>query len=569
MAIPPDQKSSSANMPSPLLAMADSGLVIPAVCCLLGVIFIKLLTKLYHVRQEFRRLQRQGLPMPPHHLLFGHLPVVASIVRSLPNRAAHGYLADQIRTRYPDLDEAFYLDLWPFAPRMLMVISPQMMHQYSQDRYLPKHPTVSEFLKPLVGNHNLVSMEGSMWKQWRVNFNPGFSASQVVNLIPAIVDEVVIFRDLLRVQANKSGIFQLEELGLKLSFDIIGRVVMDHRFNSQRVDNSMVSAIRRQIDWSRFGVDPSPLAQMNFFRPVVQWYNTRTMNSYLSHQLSLRYSNICVEDVKGKSIVDLALKSHHVSNSYSVGNSTPVTSPITDAAFKELLMSQIKVFLFAGHDTISASAVYVYHLLSKYQSILALVQEEHKNVFGPNIDALPTILASNPYTLNELPFTLAVIKETLRLFPPAASARCGQSDFFLSSPSNNTRFPTEKCLVWSNHHGLHRNPRYWIRPEEFLPERWLVSEGDPLYPAKDAWRPFEKGPRSCIGQELAIVELKVILALTVREFKIEDAYTEWDLRMGTAEKERAGVNGERAYQFIRSGGHPSEFYPCTVKSLIS
>lgn len=274
MAIPPDQKSSSANMPSPLLAMADSGLVIPAVCCLLGVIFIKLLTKLYHVRQEFRRLQRQGLPMPPHHLLFGHLPVVASIVRSLPNRAAHGYLADQIRTRYPDLDEAFYLDLWPFAPRMLMVISPQMMDQYSQDRYLPKHPTVSEFLKPLVGNHNLVRMEGSMWKQWRVNFNPGFSASQVVNLIPAIVDEVVIFRDLLRVQANKSGIFQLEELGLKLSFDIIGRVVMDHRFNSQRVDNSMVSAIRRQIDWSRFGVDPSPLAQMNFF---VRWYSGTTL----------------------------------------------------------------------------------------------------------------------------------------------------------------------------------------------------------------------------------------------------------------------------------------------------
>lgn len=57
--------------------MADSGLVILAVCCLLGVMLIKLVTKLYHVRQEFRGLQRQGLPMPPHHLLFGHLPLVA------------------------------------------------------------------------------------------------------------------------------------------------------------------------------------------------------------------------------------------------------------------------------------------------------------------------------------------------------------------------------------------------------------------------------------------------------------------------------------------------------------
>lgn len=564
-----DRQSSNANMSSPLLAMADSGLVIPAISCLLGVIFIKFATKLYRVRQEFRRLQRQGLPMPPHHPLFGHLPLIASIVRSLPKRAAQGYFGDQIRLRYPHLDEAIYLDLWPFAPRILLVISPHLMHQYSQDRYLPKHPTVPEFLTQIVGKHNLVSMEGPMWKQWRVNFNPGFSANQVMNLIPGIVDEVVVFRDLLRVQASKNEIFQLEELSLKLSFDIIGRVVMDHKFNSQRADNTMVSALRRQIDSTNFGVDPNPLAQMNFLRPVAQWYNTRTMNSYLSHQLSLRYSNICTEDVQGKSIVDLALKSHHMSNPYPVEKSTPATSPIVDAKFKELLMSQIKIFIFAGHDTVSSSACYAYHLLSKHQSVLALVQEEHKTVFGPNIDALPTILASNPYTLNELPLTLAVIKETLRLFPPAASVRCGQSDFFLSSPISDTRFPTEECLIWSDHHGLHRNPRYWVRPNEFLPERWLVSENDPLYPVKDAWRPFEKGPRSCIGQELAIVELKVILALTVREFKIEDAYREWDLRMGTGEKERAGVSGERAFQFIRSSGHPSELYPCTVKSLFS
>ena len=90
-----------------------------------------------------------------------------------------------------------------------------------------------------------------------------------------------------------------------------------------------------------------------------------------------------------------------------------------------------------------------------------------------------------------------------------------------------------------------------------------------MYPVKDAWRPFEKGPRSCIGQELAIAELKVILALTVRELQIEDAYEEWDMQKGTAERERAGVEGERAYQYIRNGGHPAELYPCRVKGLIS
>lgn len=554
-------------MPLTLLAMPSLGQLVSTLGCLLGLILIIFAAKLYAVRKEFRDLRRQGLPMPPHHPLFGHISLTASIIRKLPERAAHNYLGDQIRRRYPHLDEAFYLDLWPFAPRMLVIMSPEIMHQYSQDRYLPKHSTVQEFLEPVVGKHNLVSMEGSMWKQWRARFNPGFSALQVMNLIPAIVDEVVVFRDLLRERASKNEMFQLEELALNLSIDLIGRIAMDHKFGCQRRDNVMVTALQRQIRWSTFSIDPNPLEQVNVLRPLVHWYNTHMMNLYLSRQLDMRYSNVQLETIKGKSMVDLALKSH-VSNSPSTGKATSATSPVIDAEFKELLMSQIKVFLLAGHDTTSASAVYMYHLLAKHPSILALVQEEHLSVFGPNTAALPTILASNPYTLNEIPVTLAVIKETLRLFAPAATVRAGQPDFFLFGSDGKTLFPTEKCLVWSNHYGLHRNPRYWVRPDEFLPERWLVGEGDPLYPVKDAWRPFERGPRSCIGQEVAIAELKVILALTVRELQIEDAYKEWDLQKGTADRERAGVEGERAYQYIRNVGHPAEFYPCRVKSLI-
>ena len=385
--------------------MAAPGLLVSTLCCLLGLMSIIFAAKLYAVRKEFRDLQRQGLPMPPHHLLFGHIPLAASIIRNLPKRAAHNYLGDQIRRRYPDLDEAFYLDLWPFGPRILMIMSPETMHQYSQDRYLPKHSTVSDFLDPFVGKHNLVTMEGSMWKQWRAMFNPGFSAVQVMNLIPAIVEEVVVFRDLLRERASRNEIFQLEELGLNLTLDLIGRVVMDHRFSCQRGDNAMVTALRRQIKWSTFGIDPNPFEQVNVLRPVVHWYNTRMMNLYLSRQLDMRYSNAHIDAIKGKSMVDLAVKSH-ISNPPSMGKAPSATSPMIDAGFKEILMSQIKIFLLAGHDTTSSSAVYMYHLLAKHPSVLALVQEEHSSVFGPTITALPTILASNPYTLKELPVTL-------------------------------------------------------------------------------------------------------------------------------------------------------------------
>ena len=551
-----------------LLEKADFGRLMTTVLYVLGLIVIGFIAKLYQVRHDFRSLRRQGLPMPPHSLLFGHIPLVADIVSTLPKGASTNYLGDQIQRRYPELDKAFYLDLWPLAPKMLIITSPEMMHQYSQDRYLPKHHFIGEYVTPIVGKHNLLTMEGPMWKQWRGKFNPGFSGGHIIDSVPSIVDEAVVFRDILRERSRKNEIFQLEELTLNLTIDIIGKVTMDHNFNSQRAHNRMTSALRSQIVWARFGVDPNPLAFLNALRPMVQWYNIRAMRSYLSHQLNLRYSNIQIEDIEERSTVDLALKHHHASELRSTGTTPAVTSPMVDAAFTELVTSQIRIFLFAGHDTTSASAVYVYHLLSKHPSVLALVQEEHNSIFGPDIDALPAILATAPHELNQLPVTLAVIKETLRLFPPAASARAGQKDFLLTSPDINIPFPTENCLVWSDHTALHHSARYWVRPEEFLPERWLVGEDDTLYPMKDAWRPFEKGPRNCIGQELAIAELKIILALTAREFMIVDAYGEWDVKMGTGKREQGGVNGERAYQINRGGGHPSDFYPCRVESLI-
>ena len=548
--------------------MVDFGRLMTTVCCLLGVMVIAFVSKLYQVRRDFRDLRRQGLPMPPHSLLWGHILVVASIVSTFPKHASTFYVGDQIRRRYPELDRAFYLDLWPFAPRILWIISPEMMHQYSQDRYLPKHPIAERSVSPIVGKHNLLTMEGPMWRNWRGKFNPGFSGGQILKSVPSIVDEAVVFRDILRERSRKNEVFLLEKLMLNLTVDIIGKVTMDHSFNSQKAHNTMTSALRSQIVWSTFGIDLNPLGFLNVLRPVVQWYNLRVMRLYLSHRFNLRYSNVQIEDIKEKCTLDLALKHHHASELRSTGATTAVTPPMVDAAFTELVTSQIKLFIFAGHDTTSATAVYVYHLLSKHPSVLALVQEEHNSVFGPDLVALPTIMASDPHTLNQLTVTLAVIKETLRLFPPGASVRIGQSDYLLSSPNINTLFPTERSLLWSDHYALHHNPRYWVRPEEFLPERWLVGEGDPLYPVKDAWRPFEKGPRNCIGQELAIAELKVILTLTVREFKIVDAYGEWDAQMGTGKREQDGVSGERAYQINRGGGHPSDFYPCRVASLV-
>lgn len=164
--------------------------------------------------------------MPPHHPVWGHLALCADILRSLPPSAHENYLGDEVRKRYPDLNAAFYLDNWPFSPLILVVLDPDMMHQMTQDNSVPKYKGSRHLLRSLTGGEDLVTPESPVWKRRRAIFNAGFSLNHIMVLVPNIVEEVMIFRNILRVHAEIGDLFHLEELSLNLTIDIIGRVVM-------------------------------------------------------------------------------------------------------------------------------------------------------------------------------------------------------------------------------------------------------------------------------------------------------------------------------------------------------
>ena len=321
----------------------------------------------------------------------------------------------------------------------------------------------------------------------------------------------------------------------------------------------MVSALRRQIPWLTFGADINPFKRYHPLRPLMHWYNARQMNQYILHELEDRFSMFLHSDkapnTKGsKSIVNLALKTY-------LEDATPEKAANgMDVTFKSFAISQIKLFIFSGHDTTSSTMNYTFYLLSKHPPSLHRLRAEHEEVFGTNLATLHSTLCEKPHLLNLLPYTTAVIKETLRLFPVVSSTRAGEPGYSVAD-TRGRQYPTDGCLVWSIHHAIHRDPAYWPQPECFLPERWLVAPEDPMYPVKGAWRAFEHGPRNCIGQELAMLEIKIVMVMTLRRFEVISAYDEWD-RL----KKRKGlrsVNGERAYQVVLA--QPSEGLPCKVK----
>ncbi|KAL8657646.1 MAG: hypothetical protein Q9226_001708 [Calogaya cf. arnoldii] len=445
---------------------------------------------------------------------------------------------------------------------MLVVTSAEGANQFTVAHSLPKFAAMRQYMEPMAGGIDLTTMEGREWKTWRAIFNPGFSSGHLMTMVPQMLKDVKVFCEILEQKAGSGEVFSLDPVAVNLNLDIIGRVALDIIFNAQKQPNRFTSALRSQVRWLSFGNEANLLERWHPLRPVMTFWNSRKMLKFVSAEMDKRFlrsisSSKPSSIARSKTIVDLALDKYIFEHKGS-----KVGGNAIDGTFKDAAVCQIRTFLFAGHDTLSSTLCYCYHLLSLNPKSRDSFMNEHNKVLGSDVEQAASLLGTNPHLLKQLPFTTAVIKETLRLYPPASSTRQGEFGFNIITPAGIS-CPTEGLLIWSNHFAIHRNEKYWKRPDEFVPERWLAGEGDGLYNSdKGAWRTFEHGPRNCIGQELAILELKLVLAMTVRKFKVDSAYDEYDEIRGRGFPKT--VDGDRAYQILNGAAHPNDGFPCRV-----
>lgn len=251
------------------------------------------------------------------------------------------------------------------------------------------------------------------------------------------------------------------------------------QLNSQQQSNPLIDGLRMQVKWLTFGIDINSFTKYNLVRPLVHWYNSRRMNNYITRKIHSRFAEIQSEG-SNKSIMDLVL------TAYLLENVERKTHNL-DATFKEFTMSQIKLFLFSGHDTTSSSVCYIFYVLASYPTVLARVRAEHISVIDSDKSDVASVISSDPFLLNKLHYIVAVIKEVMRIFPAVLGTRAGEPNFNVIDDAGR-HFPTDGFLVWDNPQAIHRDPRYWQRPDNFISERWLVTSDDPLSLKPSIWQ---------------------------------------------------------------------------------
>lgn len=253
-----------------------------------------------------------------------------------------------------------------------------------------------------------------------------------MTLVSQVVRDCEVFAEIMNDHAKNNDLFRLEPASIKLTVNIIGRLVLDLDLNAQRGRSVLLDAFSSQIRWQAQGAQFQPSELWDIRRPFVLRYNTWKMDKYITEKLEERFTSF-TDRGKTKHIIDLALEAYRKEQGIA-GDIHDMKD--LDPEFRRAAISNLKAFMFAGHDTTASTITYSYYYLSRYPEVLAKLRQEHEDVFGPDPDTVADQLRKDGHLLNKLAYTLAVIKEVTRLAPPAGTVRKAPLGY-VYSPANS------------------------------------------------------------------------------------------------------------------------------------
>lgn len=340
----------------------------------------------------------------------------------------------------------------------------------------------------LVFGESLVTTDGDHWKRQRRIAAPAFHHQRIQSFAETMRDSVA--GTLERWGRLPEGtIVDFDAAMFALTLDVVCRCLIGHESTDE-----LASVLSRELpqvfDYGAFKM-PRP------WYPGV-WAPTQRNRRFLRSRDAVRSAiERIIAQRRERQLVRTDLLDMLMS---AVDEETG--ERMSDAELRD----EVITIVLAGYETSTNMLDWTFYALAKDPTVRERLEEE-----------LDRVLGDRPVTFADLPslvYTEAVLKESLRMYPPAwiMVRRALEDDDFIGRPT-----PAGTLFLLSPYVS-HRRAEYFPEPEAFRPERFLEGE-----PPRFAYYPFGGGRRTCIGNGFAIVEAKIFLAEIARRFRFEVA----------------------------------------------
>lgn len=430
-----------------------------------------------------------------------------------------------------------------FGPKSFVVVSDPIVarHILRENAFSYDKGVLADILEPIMGK-GLIPADLDTWKQRRKVIAPGFHSLFLETMVKTFTDcsertvskfEMLIERE---SHVEKAIELDLEAEFSSLALDIIGLGVFNYDFGSVTKESPVIKAVYGTL----FEAEHRSTFYIPYWNlPFAKWLVPRQRK----FQNDLKIINDCLDGlIKNAKLTRQEADVEKLQQrDYANLKDASVLRFLVDMRGADVddrqLRDDLMTMLIAGHETTAAVLTWAVFLLAQNPSKMRKAQEEVDAVLGQERITLEC--------LKKLEYIRLIIVESLRLYPqpPLLIRRTLKEDTLPGGYMGNEEgyaIPA-RTDIFISIYNLHRSPYFWDQPDEFEPERFLVrkeSQGikgwsgfDPsrspgaMYPneiiSDFAFLPFGGGPRKCVGDQFALLESTVVLAMLLRKFDLE------------------------------------------------
>ncbi len=340
----------------------------------------------------------------------------------------------------------------------------------------------------LLGN-GLVMSEGSFWRRQRRLMQPAFHRRRLTGFAEAMVEETAGMLD-----AWEARVLAERPIDVAMEMTLLTqRIIVKTMFGADVGEDG--ERIARAFDTALKGIDARFVIQLWMTRLPLP--ANRRFESALStideavHRIIRERRRRGQED--GEDLLGMLMGARDEETGEGMSD--------------RQIRDEVTTMYLAGHETTAVTLSWAWYLLSRSPEVAREVREEVRRVLG---DRPPSV-----EDLKELAYTRAVVDETLRLYPAAwmVSRKAVGEDEIGGYP-----IPAGQILFVSPY-VTHRREDLWPNPEGFDPLRFAPGNGD--HRPRFAYFPFGGGPRLCIGNNFALSEAILVIAMTMQRYRLD------------------------------------------------
>jgi len=365
------------------------------------------------------------------------------------------------------------------------IADPELAHQVLVEKADKFHKAelLRQAVEPFIGR-GLLTSEGDFWKRQRKLAQPAFHHKR----IDSYGSTMVSLTQRVTAEWRVGETYEIFHEMMKLTLAIVAKTLFDADVTDKAERIGELVTVILEYANDRLGGVPSLADRL----PSAKHKRQEEANAEL-HRIVMEF----IDDHR-KAGVDKGdlLSMLRLATDEQDGRS------MSDAQ----LASEVKTLFVAGHETTANALAWTWYLLSQHPEVEAKLIDELNAVLGgrtPSTADLP-----------QLPYTEMVIKEAMRLYPPAG----GMARQALEDVEIGDYLIPKNAIIGIDSYSMHHDPTLFPNAEQFDPERFS-KEREAQIP-RYAYLPFGGGPRVCIGNAFAMMEARLILATIAQKFRL-------------------------------------------------